>query len=139
MAEKEVKLITSDPSTYPDFRAGDTVRVHYKIIEGDKARIQPYEGIVLSRKGSGTSKSFTVRRIGADNVAVERIFPLFSPNIEKIELVKTGDVRRAKLYYLREKKGREAMRIKEGKVKVSSTKEVVAEESTATTEETGQE
>ena len=115
MAEKEVKLITSDASVYPEFRAGDTIRVHYKIIEGDKSRIQPYEGIVISRKGAGASKSFTVRRIGADNVAVERIFPLFSPNIEKIELVKTGDVRRAKLYYLREKKGREAMRIKEGK------------------------
>jgi large subunit ribosomal protein L19 len=139
MAEKEVKLITSDPSTYPEFRAGDTVRVHYKIIEGDKARIQPYEGIVIARKGAGSSKSFTVRRIGADNIAVERIFPLYSPNIEKIELVKTGDVRRAKLYYLREKKGREAMRIKEGKVKVSSTKEVVAEESVETTEETPQE
>lgn len=139
MAEKEVKLITSDPSKYPEFRAGDTVRVHYKIIEGDKARIQPYEGIVLSRKGSGSSKSFTVRRIGADNVAVERIFPLFSPNIEKIELVKTGDVRRAKLYYLREKKGREAMRIKEGKVKVPSTSGAVVEESVETTEEPIQE
>jgi len=134
MAEKEVKIITSDPTAYPEFRAGDTIRVHYKIIEGDKARIQPYEGIVIARKGSGASKSFTVRRIGADNIAVERIFPLFSPNIEKIELVKTGDVRRAKLYYLREKKGREAMRIKEGKtraekgVSVPTSEPVVTEE-----------
>ncbi len=97
----------------PEFRAGDTVRIHYKIIEGGKVRIQPYEGIVISRKGEGVSKTFTVRRIGADNIGVERIFPLYSPNIEKIEVKKRGKVRRAKLYYLRAKKGREAMRIKD--------------------------
>lgn len=97
----------------PEFRSGDTVRVHYKIIEGNKTRIQPYEGIVIARKGKGMSKTFTVRKIGADNVGVERIFPLFSPNIEKIEVKKRGKVRRAKLYYLREKQGKEAMRIRE--------------------------
>lgn len=115
MAQKELKVVNKDATQYPDFKAGDTVKVSYRIVEGDKTRIQPYEGIVLARKGSGASKSFTVRRIGADNIAVERIFPLFSPNIEKIEVVKVGSVRRAKLYYLRDKKGRAAMRIKEGK------------------------
>jgi large subunit ribosomal protein L19 len=135
MAETEQKVTIKDGKDYPDFRAGDTVRVHYRIIEGDKTRIQPYEGIVIARKGTGSSKSFTVRRIGADNIAIERIFPLFSPNIEKIELVKTGDVRRAKLYYLREKKGRAAMRIKEGKVKIDGVTRSQAEPE-VTTEET---
>ena len=99
----------------PDFRVGDTVRVFYKIIEGDKLRTQPYEGIVISKKGSDTSKTFTVRRIGADSVGIERIFPIASPNIDSIKVVKHGKVRRAKLYYLRYKKGREAKRIKEVK------------------------
>src|SRR3989304_4886482 len=89
----------------PEFRAGDTLRVHYKVTEGDKSRIQPFEGIVISKKGSNVSKTFTVRKIGADSVAVERIFPLFSPNIDKIEVVKKGSVRRAKLYYLRDRVG----------------------------------
>lgn len=100
-----------------DFRPGDTIRVHYKIIEGSKERIQPYEGIVISKKGSDVSKTFTVRRLGADNVGVERIFPLFSPNIEKIEVLKLGKVRRAKLYYLRDRVGRAATRIAERKPK----------------------
>lgn len=97
----------------PEFRAGDTVKVHYKIVEGEKTRIQPFEGIVISKRGSGMSKTFMVRRISSDNVSVERIFPLFSPNISKLEVLKRGAVRRAKLYYLRTKKGREASKIKE--------------------------
>lgn len=97
----------------PDFRAGDTVKIHYKIIEGDKQRIQPYEGIVIARGGSGVAKTFTVRKAGADGVGVERIFPLFSPNISKLEVIKRGKVRRAKLYYLRDKKGKAATRIRE--------------------------
>lgn len=108
--EQETTVKTKE---IPAFRAGDTVRVFYKIIEGDKSRIQPFEGIVISKRGSEVSKTFTVRRIAADNVGVERIFPLYSPNIEKIDVIKKGQVRRAKLYYLRDKKGREAMRIKE--------------------------
>ena len=99
----------------PEFRAGDTVKVHYKIIEGGKTRIQPFEGIVIAKKGQADSKTFTVRRMGADGIGVERIFPLLSPNIDKIDVVKLGKVRRAKLYYLRDKIGREAMRIKERK------------------------
>jgi len=102
----------------PDFRVGDTVRVIYKIIEGKEVRrTQPYEGIVISKKGSGISKTFTVRRIGAEGIGVERIFPLYSPNIDSIKIMKKGKVRRAKLFYLREKTGREALRIKERKDK----------------------
>lgn len=97
----------------PEFRAGDTVRVHYKIIEGDKTRIQPFEGIVIAKKGKDAGKTFTVRKMGADRIGVERIFPLFSPNIVKIDVISHGKVRRAKLYYLRDKVGREATRIKE--------------------------
>ncbi|MBP7928290.1 50S ribosomal protein L19 [Patescibacteria group bacterium] len=100
-------------NTIPDFRAGDTVKVHYKIIEGEKARIQPYEGIVISTQGKDMGKTFTVRRIGAYSVGVERIFPLFSPNIVKIEIKKKGNVRRAKLYYLRDKIGKAASKVKE--------------------------
>lgn len=109
----EIKV--EKPYEHPEFRPGDTVRIYYKIIEGDKTRIQPYEGIVISKKGHDQSKTFTVRRIGADNVGVERIFPLYSPNITKLEVKKKGKVRRAKLYYLREKKGRAAVRVKERK------------------------
>lgn len=114
MAKTEDKLFTGT-TTVPDFRAGDTVRVHYKIVEGNKTRIQPFEGIVIAKKGAGITKTATVRKIGADGIGVERIFPLNSPNIEKLEVVKLGKVRRAKLYYLRDKIGREAMRIKERK------------------------
>lgn len=124
MAEEQVEttnqIVTAPSGKLPEFRVGDTVRVHYRIIEGEKTRIQPYEGIVISKKGSQMCKSFTVRRIGADKVAVERIFPLHSPNIEKLEIMKPGKVRRAKLYYLRDKKGRAAMRIKERKAKPTS-------------------
>ena len=121
--DQENTQIELKTAILPDFRPGDTVRVHYKIIEGGKVRIQPYEGIVIARKGSGASKTFTVRKIGADSVGVERIFPVGSPNIEKIEIVKTGKVRKAKLYYLRERIGRAAMKIKAGDeiiVRVSS-------------------
>jgi len=106
-------VIPSNEKTQASFKSGDTIRVHYRIVEGAKTRIQPYEGIVISRRGKETSKSFTVRRIGADNIGVERIFPLLSPNIEKIDVLKRGKVRKSKLYYLREKLGREAMRIRE--------------------------
>jgi large subunit ribosomal protein L19 len=116
---QEPAVITQDALPgVPDFRVGDTVRVVYKIVEGDTVRrTQTYEGIVISKKGSGISKTFTVRRIGAEGIGVERIFPLYSPNIESIAVVKKGKVRRAKLYYLREKTGREAMRVKERKDK----------------------
>ncbi len=95
----------------PDFRPGDTVRVHVKVKEGDKERIQVYEGIVISIRGSGVGKTFTVRRVASGGIGVERIFPLYVPTIDKIEVVKRGRVRRAKLYYLRDVKGK--VKIKE--------------------------
>jgi large subunit ribosomal protein L19 len=112
---EEVKTTTEEvqTKTLPAFRPGDSVKVHYKIMEGNKTRIQPFEGIVIATKGAGVSKTFTVRKIGADMVGIERIFPFASPNIEKLEVVKHGVVRRAKLYYLRDRVGRAATRIKE--------------------------
>lgn len=93
------------------FSPGDTVRVHFKVIEGTRERIQLFEGVVIKRRGSGLSKSFTVRRVSY-GVGVERTFPIHSPKIEKIEVVRKGLVRRAKLYYLRKLRGK-AARIKE--------------------------
>lgn len=120
----------------PEFRSGDTVTVHYKIIEGDKVRIQPFSGIVISKRGEGVSKTFTVRRMGADGVGVERIFPLFSPNIEKLVVDKAGKVRRAKLYYLRGKVGRQATKVKERFGDVVAPLEVVEEQTSESTEQT---
>ena len=97
----------------PEYRVGDTVKVHYKIKEGAKERIQIYQGIVVQKKGMGISKSFTVRKI-SNGVAVERIFPQSSPLIDKLEVVRFGHVRRAKLFYLRRVKGKNA-RVKEKK------------------------
>jgi large subunit ribosomal protein L19 len=96
----------------PEFHPGDTIKVHTKIVEGEKHRIQIFEGIVLAIKGSGTRKSFVVRKI-SKGVGVEKIYPLHSPNIAKIDLVKSGNVRRAKLYYMRERIGKKALLIKE--------------------------
>ncbi|MFN3813108.1 MAG: 50S ribosomal protein L19 [Aquificaceae bacterium] len=92
---------------FPKFMVGDTVKVYYKIVEGDKERVQPFEGIVMKIKGGGINKSFTIRK-ESYGVGIERIFPYSSPNIEKIELIKHGKVRRAKLYFLRKYKGKEA-------------------------------
>lgn len=94
-----------------EFNVGDTVRVSVKVVEGDKERIQPYDGVVIARRGTSTRETFTVRKISF-GVGVERIFPLLSPSIDKIEVLKRGSVRRAKLYYLRGKKGK-AAKIKE--------------------------
>ena len=91
----------------PRFKAGDTVRVHFKVIEGQRARIQVFEGIVLKRQGAGARETFTVRK-QSFGVGVERTFPLHSPKIDRIEVVAIGDVNRAKLYYLRGKVGRKA-------------------------------
>ncbi len=93
---------------FPEFGVGDTIKVYVKIIEGDKQRLQPYEGVVLAIKHGGARKTFTVRRISY-GVAIERVFPLHSPYIEKIEMVRKGKVRRAKLYYLRGRFGRSAV------------------------------
>lgn len=95
----------------PDFRPGDTVRVHVKVIEGTRERIQIFEGVVIKRRGTGISETFTVRKISY-GVGVERTFPLHSPKIDQIEVKRRGKVRRAKLYYLRNLRGK-AARIKE--------------------------
>ncbi len=95
----------------PDFRSGDTLRIHVRVIEGDKERIQIFEGDVIQRKGSGIEETFTVRKV-TQGVAVERIFPLHSPRIARIENIRRGKVRRARLFYLRTRKGK-AARIKE--------------------------
>jgi large subunit ribosomal protein L19 len=98
----KIKLVeaTQLRSDIPAFAPGDTVNVHVRVIEGDKERVQQFQGVVIGRQGSGTNATFTVRKI-SDGVGVERIFPLHSPRLAKIERVKEGAVRRAKLYYLR--------------------------------------
>ncbi|OGR42202.1 MAG: 50S ribosomal protein L19 [Elusimicrobia bacterium GWA2_56_46] len=90
-----------------DFKTGDTVKVFTKVVEGDSERVQVFDGVLIGRRGSGISESFTVRKVSY-GVGVERVFPVHSPRIDKIELVKTGKVRRAKIYYLRELSGKSA-------------------------------
>lgn len=110
----KINLVTAPQmrSDLPKFQSGDTVNIHVKVIEGDKERIQQYQGIVMGIKGSGIGRTFRVRKI-SNGVGVERIFPLNSPTISKIEKLKSGKVRRAKLYYLRELRGKSATKIKE--------------------------
>src|SRR4030066_2373532 len=88
----------------PDFRVGDTIRVHVKIVEGDKERIQPFEGVIIRKKGGGIRSTFTVRKISY-GIGVERVFPLHSPRIDRIAVISGGSVRRAKLFYLRYLRG----------------------------------
>ena len=113
MSTSILREVTSDQlkTDVTDFAPGDTVRVHVRVIEGDKERIQVFEGSVLQRKGTGIQETFTVRKITQD-VAVERIFPLHSPRIAQIDNIRRGRVRRARLFYLRGRKGR-AARIRE--------------------------
>ena len=102
----------------PAFHAGDTITVHYKIREGNKERIQQFRGVVLQRRGSGVSETFTVRKLSG-NIGVERIFPLASPFIEKIDINKKGHVRRARIFYLRGRTGKKA-RIQEKRMSASA-------------------
>lgn len=125
--EKEHLEKLSEGKTIPDFRAGDTVRVHVKVVEGERERTQPYEGVVLGRKSRGINSSFRVRKM-ASGEGVERVFPLYSPNI-RIEVIRHGQVRRAKLYYLREltgKKARITERARVAKVEVPSMEKTVS-------------
>ncbi|EAI3114419.1 50S ribosomal protein L19 [Campylobacter coli] len=96
----------------PEFRAGDTLRLAIRIKEGDKTRIQNFEGICIARRGNGVDETFIVRKMGANNVGVERIFPIYSESLESITVVRKGRVRRARLFYLRDRRGK-AARIKE--------------------------
>lgn len=104
-AEQQKKL--TDGKTVPDFGPGDSLRVNVKVVEGSKERVQAFEGVCIGRKNSGLNSSFTVRKISYGE-GVERVFPLFSPNVDSIEVVRRGRVRRAKLYYLRGRTGRAA-------------------------------
>lgn len=108
---KEIQSELVGTKDIPDFKAGDTVTVHYSIKEGGKERVQLFQGVVIQRKGEGTTETFTVRKISG-GIGIERIFPIFSPNVVKIEINKKGIVRRARIFYIREKKGK-AARIKE--------------------------
>lgn len=110
-ALKSLEMDLISPKEIPSFKAGDNITVHYRIVEGEKSRIQLFKGDVLQKKGSGRTQTFTVRKI-SNGIGVERIFPLFSPNIEKIEVNKVGKVRRSRIFYLRGLKGKSA-RIKE--------------------------
>ena len=108
LMELDAKSLRSD---VPDFRPGDTVNVHVKVIEGNRSRVQQFKGVVIRRQGDGVRETFTVRKISF-GVGVERTFPVHSPIFEKLEVVTRGDVRRAKLYYLRDLRGKKA-KIKE--------------------------
>lgn len=111
--EQIIRNVTKDQlkTDTPNFRPGDTLRVHAKVVEGTRERIQLFEGVVIKRRGSGISETFTVRKISY-GVGVERTFPVHSPRIDKLEVIRRGQVRRAKLYYLRDLRGK-AARIKE--------------------------
>jgi len=98
--------------TIPEFRAGDTLRIAVTIKEGDKSRVQSYEGVCIAKRGQGTGQTITVRKIGANGVGIERIFPLYTDSISEIKVLRRGRVRRAKLFYLRDLAGKKA-RIKE--------------------------
>jgi large subunit ribosomal protein L19 len=127
---EKINLVTSPQlkSNLPVFKPGDTVSVHVKVVEGDKERIQQFQGIVMGIRGAGVSKTFRVRKI-SNGVGVERIFPIHSPNIAKIERIREGKVRRAKLYYLRNLTGKSATKIKEKYKKL-----IVEEQTTPETE-----
>ena len=106
LEQEQVAKLTSSKAI-PDFAPGDTVKVNVKVIEGTRERLQAYEGVVIARKNAGLNSSFTVRKISYGE-GVERIFPLYSPNVAEIEVIRRGDVRRAKLYYLRDRRGKSA-------------------------------
>jgi len=105
--DKEQHDALAARSNHPDFTHGDTVKVWVKVREGEKERLQAYEGVVIARTGSGLNESFTVRKISYGE-GVERVFPVLSPNIDRVEVLKRGKVRRAKLYYLRDRRGKSA-------------------------------
>jgi large subunit ribosomal protein L19 len=105
--EQEEKARVTAGKTIPEFQAGDTLKVNVKIKEGDRERVQAYEGVCIARSGAGLNANFTVRKISFGE-GVERVFPLFSPNLDSIEVLRRGQVARAKLYYLRERRGKSA-------------------------------
>ena len=130
--EKEQMDKISSERTLPEFGAGDTIKVDVKIVEGDKERVQAFEGLCIARSGGGINENFTVRKISYGE-GVERVFPIFSPKIAGITVLKKGKVRRAKLYYLRELRGKSARIVEKIQVSKKNSK-VVAEKPQATEE-----
>jgi large subunit ribosomal protein L19 len=128
--EKEQIAKLSAERAVPDFAPGDTLRVNIKVIEGNRERVQAYEGVCIARKNAGMSSSFTVRKISFGE-GVERLFPLFSPRIASIEVVRRGDVRRAKLYYLRGRRGKKARITEKGGVASDGASEAAVETAAA--------
>ena len=127
IAQIEAEQIASLSKEIPDFKAGDTVKVGYKVTEGTRSRVQNYEGVCIARKnGVGIAGSFTVRKISFGE-GVERVFPLYSTNIESITVVRRGRVRRAKLYYLRSRRGKSARIAEDTNYKPKTVKETVKE------------
>ena len=117
IAQLEAEQIAALGKTIPDFKAGDTIRVGYKVTEGTRSRVQNYEGVVIGRKGGATiSASFTVRKISFGE-GVERVFPVNSPNIEKVEVERESEVMKSRLYYLRNRTGKAAVAVKEREVR----------------------
>lgn len=117
---KSISLELNSKPEMPDFKAGDTITVHYKIREGEKERIQQFQGVVIQRRGSAPTETFTIRKM-SNGIGVERIIPVSSPSIDKIEVNKRGVVRRARIFYLRDLKGKSA-RIKEKRATAASDK-----------------
>ena len=113
---KEIERLLINEVKHPDFKAGDTLNVHFTIKEGEKERIQTFQGIVLQRRGTGLTENFTIRKISS-GVGVERIFPTYSPLIQKIEVLRYGRVRRARLFYLRDLRG--ALKVRERRVNIA--------------------
>ena len=130
--EKDQMDKISSERSIPDFRAGDTIKVDVKIVEGDKERVQAFEGLCIARSGAGLNENFTVRKISYGE-GVERIFPIFSPKIAGLTVLKRGKVRRAKLYYLRDRRGKaarivEKIQVSKKEIKPKEDKKKVAEE-----------
>lgn len=125
LEREQIEKLTAEKEI-PVFTPGDTVRVHVKVVEGQRERLQAYEGVVIARKNAGINSSFTVRKISFGE-GVERVFPLYAPIVEKIELVRRGRVRRAKLYYLRDRRGRSA-RIAEDTIANQKARDAAAAE-----------
>tara|TARA_A100001037_G_scaffold285242_1_gene292391 strand:+ start:524 stop:1036 length:513 start_codon:yes stop_codon:yes gene_type:complete len=137
LEEEEISKLTAEREV-PDFGAGDTLRVHVKVVEGTRERVQVFEGVCIARKNSGINSAFTVRKISYGE-GVERVFPLYSPRIEKIEVIRRGAVRRAKLYYLRELRGKKARIAEKVERRVGADQVAKKEEVAVASDETIQE
>ena len=137
LEQEEISKLTAEREV-PEFGAGDTLRVHVKVVEGTRERVQVFEGVCIARKNSGLNSAFTVRKISYGE-GVERVFPLYSPRIEKIEVIRRGAVRRAKLYYLRELRGKKARIAEKVERRVGADQVAKKEEVAVASDETIQE